>query len=190
MKCKCELEFSVKKLNPDCEVHDESDVYLTLVERLTEERENILSALGEHPDSPVDIAQRISDIRDEGRAHFHVLTQTQENLRDAQRKVRELASETCRLNGKLSSEISRNEDLKSRVKKFEEEYVHQNLLLECQDKLRKAEEQLGLRQRERNQLANGLSKRQQSQSPALNCTKCGSTIHTDSFHSDRCPNGY
>jgi hypothetical protein len=25
---------------------------------------------------------------------------------------------------------------------------------------------------------------------ALNCTICGSTIHSDSFHSERCPQGY
>lgn len=78
MKCKCELAFTVKKLNPACEIHNESDVYSNLVERLSEEREKILAALGEHPDSPVDIPQRIAAIRDEGRAHFHTLTRIQE----------------------------------------------------------------------------------------------------------------
>lgn len=36
--------------------------------------ENALAALGEHPDSSVDIAERIGQIRDEGRGHFHTVT--------------------------------------------------------------------------------------------------------------------
>jgi hypothetical protein len=112
MKCKCKLDIVVLEVDEGCPVHKE-------VSGLQLERENILSALGEHPDSPVDIPQRISDIRDEGRAHFHNLTQLQERLRDAHRKV-----------GELSAEVEK-------------------------------------------------------QPLALACTKCGSTIHTDSFHSEQ-----
>lgn len=36
--------------------------------------EDALVALGEHPDSSVDIAERIGQIRDEGRGHFHTVT--------------------------------------------------------------------------------------------------------------------
>ena len=58
-------------------------------DKLKEERENILSALGEHPDSPVDIPQRISDVRDEGRAHFHKLTESRSTFRVCQKKEAE-----------------------------------------------------------------------------------------------------
>jgi len=100
MKCLCKLDIVVREQHKECPVHPQPvptfdlDVMITM----QEERENILAALGEHPDSSIDIPQQIADIRDKGRAHFHVLTQTQENLRNEQRKVRELASETCRLN--------------------------------------------------------------------------------------------
>ena len=157
-------------------------------DKLKEERENILSALGEHPDSPVDIPQRISDVRDEGRAHFHKLTETGNRLNDERRRVSELSAEVCRLNALLSSEIFKVDELKRRNKKFEDEYVHEKLLLDCQDKLAAANKALQLRQQEWEQLADGLSPRRQPM--ALNCTKCGSTIHTDSFHSESCPNGY
>ena len=56
--------------------------------KLKEEVENAKSALGEHPDSPVDIAERISGIRDEGRAHFHGATALQSKLGEA-RKIME-----------------------------------------------------------------------------------------------------
>lgn len=181
MKCKCKLDIVVLEVADGCPIHKE-------VSGLQLERENILAALGEHPDSPVDIPQRVSDIRDEGRAHFHNLTRTQEQLIEERRRVADRATEVVRLNARLSSEIHRNDTFVEEIKEFREHYVHQDLLLDCQDKLRKAEEKLSLRNREQEQLAEGLSK--QRQPLALNCTICGSATHTDSFHSERCPNGY
>jgi hypothetical protein len=181
MKCKCKLDIVVLEVDEGCPIHKE-------VSGLQLERENILSALGEHPDSPVDIPQRVTDIRDEGRAHFHNLTRTQERLIEERGRVADLATEVVRLNAQLSSEIHRNEAFVEDIKEFREHYVHQDLLLNLQDKLRKSEEKLKLGNREQEQLAEGLSKRRQPL--ALNCTKCGSSIHTDSFHSERCPNGY
>lgn len=55
------------------------------VERCREEIENAKSALGEHPDSLVDLAQRISDIRDEGREHFHTVTRLQERMSELEK---------------------------------------------------------------------------------------------------------
>ena len=37
-------------------------------------------ALGEHPDTSVDIAERISQLRDEGRSYFHSLSNLQQQL--------------------------------------------------------------------------------------------------------------
>lgn len=54
---------------------------LAEIAALRQFREAALSALGEHPDTEqIDIAQRISDIRDEGRAHFHALTKMGEQI--------------------------------------------------------------------------------------------------------------
>jgi chromosome segregation ATPase len=188
VKCKCKLDLVVLEVAEDCPVHKE-------VTGLQLERLNILAALGEHPDSPVDIPQRISDIRDEGRAHFHKLTNlraeymrlqgdseaTDQREHVLQKKIVDLAGQIVRLFAAMG-------ELKRRNKKFEDEYVHEKLLLDCQDKLLKAEEKLALRNREHEQLAEGLSKRRQPL--ALNCTICGANIHTDSFHAERCPQGY
>lgn len=46
--------------------------------QLQSEREDILATLGEHPDSPVNIADRVSAIRDEGRGNFHAVAQLQQ----------------------------------------------------------------------------------------------------------------
>lgn len=154
MKCNCRLDIVVLEVGDGCPVHKE-------VSGLQLERENILSALGEHPDSTVDIAQRVSDIRDEGRAYFHALTRATEQLIDLTRQI----------------------------KVFEERDVHwQNLLVNCQANL----QDLLRAVRALKAASADVSGPEpvKSQPMALNCTKCGSTIHTDSFHSERCPGGY
>jgi uncharacterized coiled-coil DUF342 family protein len=54
--------------------------YADKYHKLKEKVENAYSALGEHPDSDFDIAERIGQIRDEGRAHFHTVTKLQAEL--------------------------------------------------------------------------------------------------------------
>lgn len=49
--------------------------------RAAQERiEAAKAALGEHPDTDIDLAERISQIRDEGRAHFHTVSRLQERI--------------------------------------------------------------------------------------------------------------
>jgi hypothetical protein len=52
----------------------------------TEEIQNIKSALGEHPDSHLDVPLRIKAIRDEGRSHFHAYTKTMFELESLKRE--------------------------------------------------------------------------------------------------------
>ncbi len=52
--------------------------------------ENALGALGEHPDSDINIATRISEIRDEGRGHFHTVTKMGVELASARGMIRRL----------------------------------------------------------------------------------------------------
>lgn len=148
MKCKCKLEIVVIDQAPDCPVHPDP-ITDTENDARQEERENILAALGEHPDSPVDIPERVAAIRDEGRAHFHNLTRLQETVdrvlkllsptdKDLEHAVRNKLQVIMTLQGNA-------EDDEKQIAKFKEEYVHQDLLFDCQDKLRRAEEQLKLR---------------------------------------------
>lgn len=138
-KCKCKLAIIVLEVAEGCPFHKE-------VSGLQLERENILAALGEHPDSPVDIPQRISDIRDEGRAHFHTLTRIRQQL-------------DC--------------------VKAEYDTKHNPETCDC----------YGCR-RFRRAFGTTPQVRLEEQPLALACTRCGSTIHSDSFHSERCPQGY
>jgi hypothetical protein len=53
--------------------------------------EDSLAALGEHPESEIDIPARIRQIRDEGRAHFHDVTRLLKDLKAAHKALRWVA---------------------------------------------------------------------------------------------------
>lgn len=68
--------------NADFIAHARQDIpdLLAALDAATLRVESALWALGDHPDGSTDIGQRISDIRDEGRAHFHSLTRSGEKI--------------------------------------------------------------------------------------------------------------
>lgn len=179
-KCKCKLDIVVVKQAEDCPVHPDP-----IPDARQEERENTLSALGEHPDSPVDIPQRVSDIRDEGRAHFHSLTQILDQLEKAKAEYDPKHLRTCDCHGcrRFRRAFTPNPD--------------RPIYLQLDDEKKKVRELASEVCRLSASLSSEISRREhrepekkKKQPLALNCTKCGSDIHSDSFHSERCPQGY
>jgi len=72
--------------------------------------ESAKSALGEHPDTEIDLAQRISDIRDEGRAHFHAYTNALKAKEEAERTADITMTGFGKLEEKFREQVLRAEE--------------------------------------------------------------------------------
>lgn len=75
--------------------------------------ENAKAAFGEHPDTDIDLAQRISELRDEARGAFHQHTRNVELLRRAERAEKE-RDEADRRAGAAERELEFEKDSSSR----------------------------------------------------------------------------
>ena len=75
-----------------------------------EERGNTLSALGEHPESEIDISARIRQLRDEGRAHFHDSTKLRKELSEARTKLQQAEALCQRFIDKVHFGLARSKE--------------------------------------------------------------------------------
>lgn len=70
---------------------------------LTRRLEAARAACGEHVDSDFDLAERIAEYRDEGRAHFHDVTRLTRRLEEAQRSYDALSATRDALQAKFAA---------------------------------------------------------------------------------------